>query len=265
MRFASWIVVLATAACGGEAPRPAPVRNVVAPAAQVALPTDAELGQLAIMGRVGDQETWVPDASFPFLVEGTLREGKGPPPSWRAFDSRGGAATLTYGATLNVPYGCDGNQLTVSRLTGDGALAPGLVWLVPATAAWKPRPLAISNRRPAEVARRELAVGDYTIEILRTARAAGQVRVIFLGKVVVHEIKFERAPMDGAPDDPIDLVEGGIGVPVPEAAWELDHGRVLVAFRVPGYEGTNVKAIVVSPERGRAVESMGFYLYECAF
>lgn len=257
-------IVLMVAACGGES-KPAGVSNVVSPAEHVDLPTDAELGELAIMGTEGGPGSWVPAASFPFIVEGMLREGKGPPPSWRAFDGRAREATLTYGDATRIAYGCDGNEMPVTRLTGKATLDPGLVWLAPRTAPWKPRAAAITKPRPAAIARRELAVGDYTIEIVRTTPTTGVVNLVHLGDRMVHQMTFERGHMDGAPDEPIDLIAGGVGVPVPEVAWELDRGRLLVVFRVQSYEGVHFKTVVVGPDRGRTVESMGLYLYQCAF
>ena len=64
----------------------------------------------------------------------------------------------------------------------------------------------------------------------------------------------------------IDFLEGGVAVPVPEAAWSLGKpGAVLLVLRMQTYEGTAIRAVIVNSERGRSVEAMDTYLYSCAF
>ncbi len=264
------LAVVALAACSGdpkppvEAPTPTPV---VARPAVAALPSDAELGELAIVPRPRrDLGSWIPQGTSPILVEGALREGKGPAPSWLAIDAAGTETTLTYGATTQISYGCDNGQLTVSKLDGDGAkLLPGLLWLRPTSHAdWAPKPVKLVEV-PAKAARREYRFGDGRIEVLRQQPKRGVVNIDW--KRARHVLEFARSDMEGADNKtPMDLSNPGVAQPVPEAAWSFAGGdAALIVFRVPGYEGVQFKTVVIGFETAREVESMVPYLYQCAF
>ncbi len=266
-RFA--LVVLA--ACSGdpkstvETPAPPPV---VARPAVAALPSDAELGELAIMPLPKrDLGSWIPQGTFPILVEGALREGKGPAPSWLAIDTAGSEANLTYGSTVHLPYGCDNGQLMASKLDGDGSkLSPGLLWLRPTSlAAPAPKPLKLVEVPGANAARRAYRFGDGSIEVLRQQPTRGVANIDW--KRVRHVLEFERSDMEGADNKtPMDLSNPGVAQPVLEAAWSFADGNAaLIVFRVPGFEGVQFKAVVIGFETSREVETMGPYLYQCAF
>lgn len=254
------------AACGE--PSTPPVRNAAATPSIVPLPADDTLGILGVApARDRDLGSWLPAGATPFLVEAALREGKGPPPSWLATDTAGARATLAYGAATKIQYGCDGNQLTVTALDGDGAeLRPGLLWLRPVGGpAAIVKPLAIADRGKPAAARRAYTIGPVTLELVRIAPKLGKVSFAWHGKPV-HALDIERHDMEGADNAvPMDFVDGGVAVPVPEAAWELDGSVALIALRVPSYEGTALRAVVVNADTGREVEPMGIYLYQCAF
>lgn len=261
------IVLVALVACGSPGTPPA-VKNTPLPIAAAPLPADAELGVLAISpAPADDQASWLPSGSFPFLREEALSEGKGPPPSWLAVDGAGAEVRLTYGMIASVRYGCDDQSMTVTKLEGEGTLRPGLLWLRPlAQMAWRPEPVAITARGEASATRRDFQVGPVTIALTRTRPKAGLAKLSWAGRPV-YEVPFERHDMDGADNArPFDLAEGGIGVPMPEAAWSFQGGRaVLIAFREQSYEGLSIHTLVVNAETGRAVEGMGMYLYQCAF
>ncbi len=258
------VALLVVAACGQPKPEPAPAL----PAPVAGLPADAELGELAIMPAPNrDLGSWIPQGTFPFLVETALREGKGPPPRWLAVDGAGAEATLTYGETSRVKYGCDDHELTVSKLDGKATLKPGLVWLRPASqASWNPKPLSISElpiERGEQQWKRTYRVGAGTLSLVRVRANNGIVEVRWPS--LVYTMKFERGEMEGADTStPMDLSEPGVGQPVPEAAWSFGTAALLV-FRVPSYEGLNFKAVVVDQARGREIDPMTMYLYHCAF
>ncbi len=263
------LVLLLLVACG-EPSSPAPIVQNTAVGAPMALPSDAALGVLAVAPVPNrDRVTWVPVGTGPFLVEASLREGKGPPPSWLAVDGAGAETRLTYGATAEVPYGCDGNHMTVTMLDGARSkLQSGLLWLRPVEqVAWTPKAVPITHV-PAKVtaARRDFTIGPVVVELVRTEPKRGVVNVVWRGRLV-HQMTIERHDMDGADNAaPLDFTEGGIAVPVPEAAWSFGDERALVVvFRVNSYEGIGFKTIVVNPETGRTVDSMAMYLYQCAF
>ena len=71
-------------ACGDKSTTgPAPIRNTATSGPTDALPADDAMGELALVPVANrDTETWLPVGLGPVLVEGVLREGKGPPPSW---------------------------------------------------------------------------------------------------------------------------------------------------------------------------------------
>ncbi len=256
-------------ACGDKSTTgPAPIRNTATSGPTDALPADDAMGELALVPVPSrDTETWLPVGTGPVLVEGVLREGKGPPPSWLAVDTAGTETKLSYGKTAQLPYGCDSNAMTVNQLEGDaGKLRPGLLWLRPvARAAWTPKAAAIRNGDKVTPARRDLVIGPARVEVVRTADKQGVVTIVRDGRMV-HQMTFERSDMEGADNaTPINLVEGGPGVPVPEAAWTFGSDLLVIVFKVPGYEGLSFKTLVVNAQAGRAVDSMAMYLYHCAF
>lgn len=261
--LAAWL-----AGCGEPSAVSAPVQNTAPAVLAAALPSDAALGELGIAPSAKrDQGSWLPSGPGPFMVEAALREGKGPPPTWIAIDTAGTEARLTYGDTTKVPYGCDGNQMTVSQLSGDGSkLKPGLLWLRPVeSAAMAPKSVAIVNGARVTAARRDLTIGPVVVELVRTDPKLGVANFAWRGKRV-HQMKIERHDMDGADNAvPMDFVEGGVAVPVAEAAWTIGDDAVVIVLRVAGYEGTSFKTVVVNGETGRVVETMGMYLYQCAF
>jgi len=261
------VVLMMLAACGDKPTTgPVLVRNTAVSVTQ-ALPTDAEMGELAIVpSKTRDNESWLPQGPGPLLVEAVLREGNGPAPSWLATDRAGTSSKLTYGTTAHVPYGCDGNTMAVTMLEGDGSkLSPGLLWLRPiAQAAWMPKPVAIVGAKLTPT-RRDLTIGAVSLEIVRTEARRGVVNVL-RDQRMIHQMTFERSDMEGADNDtPIDLVDGGPGVPTPEMAWSFGAELLAIVFKVPGYEGLAFKTIVVNAERGRTVAAMALYLYQCAF
>lgn len=257
------VLVALLASCGGEAAPPPPV---AAPAV-IGLPPDSALGVLAIAPVPNrDHETWVPVGKTPFLIDDVLRAGA--TPSWVAIDSAGAQTRLTYGKPAEVPYGCDGNHMTVTLLDGDRSkLRSGLLWLRPLEHLdWAPKPVAITNGAKVTAARRDFTIGSVALEVVRTEPKRGVVNVVWRGKLV-HQMTVERTDMSGADNaSPLDFVNGGPGVPMPEAAWSFGDDRALViVFRVQSYEGLGFKTLVVNAEAGRTVEAMGLYLYRCAF
>jgi len=262
------ILCCVIAACGEPSAVSPPVLNTAVAPVAVALPADAALGVLGIAPlTTRDLGKWIPAAPGPFLVEDALREGKGPAPSWLAIDRGGAEARLTYGETMQITYGCDGNQMTVSKLTGDGAkLSPGLLWLRPLeAAAWAPKALPITNGTTT-AARRDYTIGPLTLELVRADAKRGSLHVAWRGRRV-HRVPIERHDMDGADNDRVmDLTTDDVGVPIPEAAWSFaNDGAVLLVLRRQAYEGTSFEVVVVNAETGRRVEGMSMYLYYCAF
>jgi hypothetical protein len=72
--------------------------------------------------------------------------------------------------------------------------------------------------------------------------------------------------MAGSQTPPIDLTESGPGVPAPVAAWSLSaSGPTLVAFVEPTWEGQQIFALLVDDTGARAIETIGGYLYLCAY
>jgi hypothetical protein len=265
------LAVVALAACSGD-PKPpveAPTPNpVVARPAMAALPSDGELGELAIAPLPKrDLGSWIPQGTVPILVEHGLREGKGPAPSWLAIDAAGAETRLTYGARVQLPYGCDNGQLSATTLDGARAkLAPGLLWLRSTShAAWAPMPVKVVEVPGATADRRAYQVGDGRIELVRQQPTRGVATITW--KRARQALPFERSDMEGADNKtPMDLSNPGVAQPVPEAAWSFAAGEaVLIVFRVPGYEGVQFKAVVLGFATAREVATMGPYLYHCAF
>lgn len=256
------VALLLLVACGEPKPT---VSTPTVPSTP--LPSDDALGELALMPVPRrDPDSWLPEGAFPVLPEEAMRKGK---PSWLAVDTGGSEATLTYGSTVDIPYGCDGGTMQATRLEGltGGAMKPGLVWLRPTTAtAWKPSPVAITEGPKAQT-KRAYRFGEGGVKLDRTQPRSGVAEVTW--KTARHALRFERHDMDGADNAaPMDLADPSIGQPIPEAAWSFSNGdAVLVVFRVPSYEGINFKTVVLSAssKTGREVASMTMYLYVCAF
>jgi len=187
------------------------------------------------------------------------------PASVDAIATTGGIEHFTTGPHGEVPYGCDGNALEVTTFTGP-RLTAGAVWLLPPTRppSWQPAALPILSRTSA-AAQRTYAIGPLTLELARTADRRGTLTLRRDGKTI-HTAPFERHLMEGAGPSPIDLAEGGPGIPEPIAAWEIAAaGPILLVLTQPGYEGTTLRPLLVEQTSARAIEAMEMYLYSCAF
>jgi hypothetical protein len=247
--------------CSG--PVAAPIQNVPARTPSSRLPEDAELGILGIAPLAErDLGSWIPAADLTALVP---EHPVLPRPAF-VTDSAGAHATGTFEEPGFIQYGCEGKQLGVTPFTRGAHLEPGLVWFLPADhAAWKPAPLKIVAGR-ASPSHRDYSIGPLALGIARTAPKRGRITITWHGRAV-HDIAFDRPDMEGAENDvPLDLVAGGVGVPIPEAAWAIgDNLAIVLAVRFQRYEGTAFEAFVIDEHAGRSVKTMGMYLYYCAF
>jgi len=249
------VVGLALGACSTPAP-PAP-RNVAAPSATLRLAASAPLGSLALAPAT-THDGWIPVATASAVAPGSSV----PAGTSVTAIGTGAAVQLTAGPATRLPYGCDNNQIDVVPLAGP-RIAPGVVWLLPAGAAWTPTALPItSSRTPAAS---QFTIGPLTLDLRRRDAVRGTLTITRAGRAI-YTAPFERGAMEGADASPIDLTEDGPGIPQPVAAWALaPRGPVLVVLLQPGYEGVTLAPVLVEVDAAREVEAMSLYLYRCAF
>ena len=257
-----WLVV---AIVGCSAPRE-PLTNTVAGGSAVRIGPSDPLGWLGLAPAPAHSETapgYAPiNAEHPLVTVAAHDEL---PSSVTAIGTSGGLHPFTTGPRTEIRYGCEENQLDVTTLAGP-RLPPGAVWLLPPArpASWQPAALAITSRTQAP-AQRTYAIGPLALELTRTGDLRGALTIRRDGRVV-HTATFERHLMDGADTSPIDLAQGGPGIPEPIAAWSIaEVGPILLVLTQPGYEGTTLQPLLVEATSARAIESMVTYLYACAF
>lgn len=244
--------------------------NAVPVAAQVHVAVGQPLGWLgfAPIANHADAATWwLPVGTMAAVVPASHDVARGR--SLTAIDGLGRAAIVRAAAgTTAIEYGCDGNRLdAVTLATADAKpFAPGVVWVLPPSPpdAWAPQAIAIRSIE-AHPTRRRYVIGPIALDLSRSDANHATLAIAWNGRVV-HRVAIERAQMDGSDPTPIDLAEGGPGVPEPVAAWQIaKQGPILLVVLVPSYEGVHVSAILVERDAGRAVPELGWYLYRCAF
>lgn len=260
----TWWVPLAFLAC--SAPRE-PLTNTAATGTTLLIAPTEPLGWLGLATAATDSDS-VPrhapiSVAHPLV---TVTERDALPATVDGIATTGGVEHFTTGPRGDVPYGCDGNALEVTTFAGP-RLTPGAVWLLPPTrpTSWQPTPLPILSRS-STAAQRTYAIGPLTLDLTRTTDRRGTLTLRRDGKVI-HAAPFERHLMEGADTSPIDLAEGGPGIPEPVAAWAIaaSGGPIMLVLTQPGYEGTTLRPLLVEANSARAIESMEMYLYSCAF
>lgn len=259
----AWLPLLVLVACG--APRDGGVHNVAAAADVRVAPTDP-------LGWIGLSPAPAPTADASYLPITTQHAvvvphdpGRPLPPRVAAVATRGAIARFTTGAVTRLRYGCEDNTLELVPLAGP-RVPPGPVWVLPPRmpAGWQPTPLALRAGRASAAARTYVAE-PLTIELARQDASRGTLTIARAGRTI-HTRPFERHRMEGADPSPIDLAEGGPGIPEPIAAWSIaPGGPILLVLSQPGYEGVTLAALLVEAERARPVDALTTYLYACAF
>jgi hypothetical protein len=262
MRFRILVLVTA-AACSQPAAPSVPPRNVAAAGAVVKIARDEPLGWLGLgLHRTRDNGSWIPAAA----QFGAMTLTDDPlPPKVTVIGVSGPAQLLTVAASVALKYGCDENSLGVHPLSGP-RLPPGPAWVLPPTAppSWAPAAVAVRSTH-ADPTRHSYAAGALTFELTRRSDVRGRLQIFRDGRQL-HDAPFERAEMDGADTAPIDLGEGGPGIPQPIAAWSFaPAGPFLVVMLHPGYEGVTLEPMLVEDSGTRVLEEMSMYLYSCAF
>lgn len=268
-----YLLALGLVACGSRVPV-TPVGNLGDNTTEPPVRVDpaGPMGVIALgtaAARADDQDYWIPvttvapvvAAADSGLVAGTAYDvvpGGG--------DER---VKLTAGATVTVPYGCDGNAQEMMPLAGPG-VRPGLVWVLPAEVpvSWMPssRRMEIVEHEPA---RARWRVDELVIELARKDDAHASF-TITNGATPVHREDAETYYMEGAEVRPLDLSAGRApGIPVPLAVFAFGAGGpYLVVVDRSGYEGVAFETLFIdhtAGDRARAVESLGLGLYYCAF
>jgi hypothetical protein len=263
MRPSLLVAVLGVAACSSPTTKPPPQNATATPA------IPADLGSLVIVtsaSRTDETPGFIPTSTkFP-LVDPARRMP--PNTTMHVVDARGARGTFTSVEPTKIPYGCDGNQLTVTPLAGTTKLSPGVAWALH-DGAFRP-----SARAPIVVALDSQATYRFdrlTVLVARDVQKKdrGLVRFVIDDREVAA-VGFVRTLMDGA--DPsmavIDIREGGPAVPIALAAWSIDGtgaAPFLVAIERPGWEGTSLEAWLVEASSAKQIEPMTAYLYQCAF
>ena len=262
MRFSILALVTATA-CGQPAAPAVPPRNVATPGVVVKIARGEQLGWLGLgIHRARDNGSWIPAAS----QFGALTLTDDPlPPKVTVIGVSGPPQLLTVAESVAIKYGCDENTLGVHPLTGP-RLPPGAAWVLPPSApsSWTPAALEIHSTH-ADPTRHSYTAGSLAFELTRKSDVSGRLQIFHDG-LPVHDASFERPEMDGATTAPIDLGEGGPGIPQPIAVWSIaPAGPFLVVMLHPGYEGVTLEPVLVADTETRVLEDMSMYLYTCAF
>lgn len=267
------LLALGLVACGSRAPV-TPVgnlgENTIEPPVRV--DPDGAMGVLALgtaAARGDDQAYWIPVTTVAPVVA-TADSGLIAGAAYDVVPGGGDERVkLTAGATVTVPYGCDGNAQAMFPLAGP-AVRPGLVWVLPAEVpvSWMPasRRLEVVERKPALSRWR---VDTLELELARTDDAHASF-TITNGATRVHREDAETYYMEGAEVRPLDLSAGRApGIPVPEAVFAFGpDGPYLVVVDRSGYEGVGFETLFIDDtagDRARAIESLGLGLYYCAF
>lgn len=260
-------MVAVAAGCSSGAPRVEPPGNVAAPGGELAIDPAQPMGSLAIGVRpIGDDDDrrWsvpIGDSGALALVPAPFAAGQ----RVVAVPRIGASVELVAGAQLTIRYGCDGGALEVVPLAG-AKLAPGIAWVVPEPrpTEWSPAAVPMVAGQPTP----ELATwtaGPIAITSTRIAPMHATLRIAVDGREVAS-VSGEKQLMDGAEPGPIDLRERQPGVAELEAVYEVAaNGPWLVVLMVPGYEGSSFVTHLVGRTATRELESLGFYLYSCAF
>ncbi|MEO8702881.1 MAG: hypothetical protein ABI867_22745 [Kofleriaceae bacterium] len=264
MRF---VVTALLVGCSGGA-APAGPANTTAVAARLVIPKGQAMGWIGVAPVPSrDHGDWVPAGPatvyLPSKPEAIQKDM-----SVTAIDAKGGTTAVIATGVAKLPYGCD-NELEATALESihKVKLAAGAVWVLPPSApvAWAPRAIAITAFQASETHRRYTA-GPVAIELERTDDLHGVAKLAWNGRPV-HSVPFERSEMAGTDKAPINLVEGGVGVLEPIAAWAIggERGAVLLVFYQQSYEGLHLEVVRIEEDRGVAEAAMGFYMYQCAF
>lgn len=262
MRF-SLLALVTAAACGQPAAPAVPPRNVASPGVAVTIARGEPLGWLGLgLLPARDGGSWIPAAA----QFGALTLTDDPlPPVVTVIGVSGPPQRLTLADSVAITYGCDDNTLGVHPLAGP-RLPPGAAWVLPPTAppSWTPAAISIASTH-ADPTHHSYIAGALTFELTRTSATRGRLQIFRDGRAL-HDASFERPEMDGADPAPIDLGEGGPGIPRPIAVWSIaPAGPFLVVMLHPGFEGVTLDAVLVEDTGTRALENMSMYLYSCAF
>ena len=262
MRFRILALVTA-AACGQSAAPVVPPGNVATPGAIVKIARDEPLGWLGLgLTRARDNGSWLPAAA----QFGAMTLTDDPLPlKVSVIGVSGSLQILTVAESVAIKYGCDENTLGVHPLAGP-RLPPGPAWVLPpgAPPSWTPAAVAVHSTH-ADPTRHSYTAGSLAFELTRKTDVRGRLQIFHDGRQL-HDASFERPEMDGADTAPIDLGEGGPGIPQPIAVWSIaPAGPFLVVMLHPGYEGVTLEPILVEDSGTRVLEEMSMYLYSCAF
>lgn len=248
------------------------------------LPPAEGIGYLALStwsGAAGDSPLyWLPaeaSGGTLLLLDGTSEPKAGDEVT--AVPSLGEPTRLVVGEHTRVKYGCDDNSLegvALAPVPAKGrsfaapasvALPPGPVWIIPdspASASWKPSGIEVAPRELSPQ-KRVWAVGPLEIALTVKDRSHATFAAA-AGSAWMMSREVERSMMAGAEDVAIDLTQDVPGMPSVVAAFSfMPTGPILVVVATPGYEGTQLSALVYDGLALLEVESMQRYLYACAF
>lgn len=223
-------------------------------------PTAEQLGWLAVVPSPTKTSSWIPmldpkDNVTAFLPEPWAGPSYGEerfPPEPVVIDSAGTRISPSYGdPDMSRDY-CGGYEHGLVPVHADQPLKPGVAWLSPKASEWSSAPIAIQTR-VATPERRVHAIGPVGVEVVRTTRTEGVMRISWNGKVV-REQELGRLDADVDLEAPIDVLHDR-PVPQVEAAWSLGEGAVLVVFRVP-FGGVHWKFDGVVVNRQTAYDAM---------
>lgn len=174
--------------------------------------------------------------------------------------AREGNLPLTLSEVSELPYGCDGNTTTMAAFRTPHDLAEQVVWILPENMQSSRAIPVVTGERTRT--RRTWTVGAFAVTLEARGERKAHLRLA-RGDKELHARDVEKPMMEGASVEGFDLAnEREIGMPVPQAAFDIEGRFTALVLRTLSYEGVHFDVIALGEQ---AQEAGNQYVYLCAF
>ena len=258
--------------CGASrAPEPAtpgpPVSEPLAEVSQIGGKLPADLVMAFAARPASDDPYWTPVHPSAEVVVFTGQEGWPDMIEGETFTAIGrtGRTRVTYAGPSRGLLGCDGGH-TVYYATFDAEepLPTGALLLVDEDEGQRWTGSEVHADPPTETSRQWSFGTEGSLVLRRTERMKAQLVASLAGVEVMSET-FEKHLMDGAEDEPVDLMNGDIGMPSPLLHLAHTDGRQRLVFEVDSYEGVHFSIAEIAQGTGKILDDGRVSVYWCAF